>query len=188
MSDTDEAKPMDDVADQTPAGDEIDDFEEPQRKIGWKKGLVIVVAVLTLFAFLDTYRRHAYRISWSHDFEACMAQAQNPRKAVILLIHKRNDSRIAIMDDDVFSDKGVYDWATQGVPCRLIWEEHPELVRKYKLTESPSLLCLNPEGKAIFEWSGDSITPAVRKRQLPYVVGKADEGSYRRPNAIDRAP
>ncbi len=165
--------------------DESDfDDVEPERRIGWRKGLIVVVAVVAVWTVVESQRRIGWEIPWASDLDECLAQAQDPRKAVVLLVHKRDCPLTEEFDRTVFNLRSTYNWATGGIPCRLIWEEHPEVVRKYHLRESPSLLCLNPEGEDIFRWAGREITPKIRKRFLKYVVGYKDETTYRKqPNS-----
>ncbi len=165
----------------------IDDAVEDEgssRGIGWRKGIVIVAIVAVVWTVVQSYEswtRTGWQIEWSDDLEACLKRAEHPRKAVVLLVHKRDCELMKELDRTVFSLRPVYKWAMGGIPCRLIWEEHPKVVRKYSLVESPSLMCLTPEGKRVFNWSGRAITPEVRKRFLKYVVGHRDEGTYRKP-------
>jgi len=185
MTHSEDNRPVepDAVEDEAVADDAVE-YEGPSRGIGWRKGIVIVAIVAVVWTVVQSYEswtRTGFQIEWSDDLEACLKRAEHPRKAVVLLVHKRDCRLMEELDSAVFGLKPVYKWAMGGIPCRLIWEEHPKVVRKYSLTESPSLMCLTPEGKCVFDWSGEAITPEVRKRFLKYVVGHEDEGTYRRP-------
>ena len=168
------------------APDTPDDIEgvdvepEPEGGIGWRKGLIIVLAVVVVWTIVQTRRRTGWDIEWSNDLGACLTQAQEQRKAVVLLVHKRDCPLMKDLDRSVFNVQSTYKWAMGGLPCRLIWEEHPEVVARYHLRVSPSLLVLSPQGKPVFEWAGEMITLQVRKRFLRYAVGHKDDATYRK--------
>jgi len=159
------------------------EYESPSYTIGWKKGLVVIVLVAGVWTAVELRRTTGHEIPWRNDLSAAMEEAQNPPKAIILLIHKRDCPVMKELEQTVFNLSSTYSWVMGGVPCRLVWEEHPEVVVKYHLTESPSLLCLNPAGARVKEWTGYGITPQIRKFFLKYVAGHRDEGTYRRESA-----
>jgi hypothetical protein len=165
----------------------LTDDEQPTGRIGWKKALVIIVAVGGLYVIVEHVATTGPQIPWLNDLATALQQAQNPRKAVVLLIHKRDCPVMAEVEQTVFNLRSTYNWAMGGVPCRLIWEEHPDLVAKYHLTESPTLLCLSPEGEVVFQNSGYGITPQIIKRFLKYTVGAKDEGTYRKAATLPSA-
>lgn len=196
MNPTDDEKPIEsNAAKDAPAStdgppvegrndaDESVEYDEPQGRIGWKKGLLIVVAVVVVWTFVEARRRIGWEVDWSNDLKACLARAQDPRKAILLLVHKRDCQLMKELDVTVFSLKWVVKWTMEGIPCRLIWEEHSEVVKKYDMTESPTLLVLNPKGDEVYRWSGEAITDNIRARFLRYAVGETDEGTYRKPTS-----
>ncbi len=159
------------------------EYEDEATRISWKKWLFIVVAVVVVWTIVESRRRVGWEIEWRHDLDACLADAKGPpRKAVILLVHRKGCTLTEDIDRDIFSLQHIYKWAMRGIPCRLVWEEHPEIVRKYDLKESPTLLMLSPEGEDVFRWSGQQITPHIRKRFHKYATGETDEGTYRSPS------
>lgn len=149
-------------------------------RIGWKRGLLVVLVVVGVWTVTDYRRRSAYSIDWSGDLSACLEQAKAQNKPVILLVHKKDCELTEIKEAEVFSTYAAYEWSQGGLPCRLIWQEHPDVVAKYKLVESPTLLVLNPEGEQVFRWDGEGITIQIRKRFLKYAVGHEDDATYRR--------
>jgi len=183
MSHTENDNPVPpDAAEGEPLTDEPVEDAEPGGRIGWRKALVIVVAFLTVWTIVQSRRYTSDPIEWPNDLEACLRRAQDPPKAIVLLVHKRDCPVMAELETTVFALKSTRKWARGGIPCRLIWEEHPEVVKRYRLTESPTLLCLNPKGEAVptYRWSGLGITGSVYKRYLKYIVGHKDEGTYRK--------
>jgi hypothetical protein len=163
-----------------PQDDATVEYEPPSQRIGWKKGVVIVLLVVGVWTFVEVRRKTGFDIPWGKDLPAAMKEAQNPPKAIVLLVHKRNCPSMAELDKSVFNLEPVYLWATGGIPCRLVWEDHPEVVAKYGITESPTLLVLNPKGEAVKVWTEGQITDQIRKYFLRYVVGEKDEGTYRK--------
>jgi len=149
-------------------------------RIGWKKGLIVIIAVGGVYTLVELRKTTGNQIPWLNALPEALQKAQSPPKAVVLLVHKRDCPVTAELDQTVFNLASTYEWAMGGVPCRLIWEDHPQVVAKYGLTDSPTLLCLNPAGQAVWRFTGYEITPQIRKRFLKYVVGQEDDATYRR--------
>lgn len=186
MNPTDQNASKGDQADDThartegPAENDLAEYEMPSSRIGWRKGLVVVLAVSAVFVIVEVRKRVGWQIPWSDDLPACMAEARKQNKPVILLVHKRDCPILKEIEKDVFGIEPIYRWARGGIPCRLVWEEHPEVVGKYHMTESPTLLVLSLQGETVFSWSGYGITDQIWKRFLGYAVGRVDEGTYRK--------
>ncbi len=173
-----QARPAEEDAANAPP--EADEPYDGRTRIGWWRGLLVVILVLGVWALVDYRRRSAYTITWSKDLPACLERARAENLPVILLVYKKNCELTEIKEADVFSTFAVYEWAQGGIPCRLVWSEHPDIVAKYDIVESPTLLVLNPEGELVFRWDGEAITVAIRKRFLKYAIGHEDEATFRR--------
>ncbi len=156
------------------------EYEPPPRTIGWKKGLVIVVAVSVVYAVVEICKTTGNEIPWGSDLPQALSQGQKSQKAVVLLIHKNSCPIMVELDQTVFNLASTYEWAMGGVPVRLKWEEHPEVVKRYRLTQSPTLIVLNPTGEVVWQMVAYDITPQIRKRFLTYAVGHKDDSTYRR--------
>jgi thiol:disulfide interchange protein len=88
-------------------------------------------------------------ITWSHDYEAALAQAKDESKLLMVDVFATWCTPCQQMDEDVFSRAEVGEASRDFVCVKVDGDKDPDLKDKLEVTSYPTVLFLDPDEREI---------------------------------------
>ncbi len=111
-------------------------------------------------------------ITWSHDYEAALAQAKQENKPLMADVFATWCKPCQQMDEEVFSRADVGEASREFVCVKVDGEKYPDLRKKLEVANYPTVLFLDPDEREISR-SEAKVSHRIMLRVMEAAVEKA---------------
>jgi len=119
-----------------------------------------------------TTEDQAAGITWSHDYQASLAQAKQENKPLMVDVFATWCTPCQQMDEDVFSRADVGEASREFVCVKVDGDKYPDLRKKLDVSNYPTVLFLDPNEREISR-SEAMVSHRIMLRVMEAAVEKA---------------
>ena len=134
------------------------------RLIGWLPLLTVLIGAGVLGAIREN--RIVTEPTWVRGYEAGLQLAQRSHRPLLLSFHTPGCGWCAKMDAETFTDPQVVELSRNFVCVLVESDTDPAAVRRYNVTEYPTILLTDPQGHLLAASTGfvpaSDLLPALR--------------------------
>ena len=120
--------------------------------IGWLPLCCALLCVGVLGAFRDNH--YGGDISWAGNYQIGAQTARKTHRPMLLCFHTPGCGWCEKLDAETFTDPKVVELSSRYICVRLESDVDAQIVQKYGITQYPTVLLTDPEGRLLHEITG----------------------------------